>query len=267
MRFVFLFLFVISLAEGTETQPWLGNIYEFEFRPSLMYQGYQKISSGSHSKKYSSSDLFLNASLSNALPSFGFEIEVLGARTRRQKADVDSVKMTGRYVWQDDIAGDPISLVTGLSYIQAFHASLKDISSFHHGFSDAELFISIGREHALESHWTSRWWGVLGIGSAADRGSPWFRFDMAYEKCTCEKHAFRVLCNTLWGTGHQRLRLHHFDGYGPVQHQSIDLGLRYTYLLDCFGSASLEYSYRIHARNFPEYTHHVVAQVLYTFGL
>lgn len=265
--FVIIAFMGISRAQATETKPWLGNVFEFEFRPSIIYQGYTHLSTGSHEERYTSNDLFLNASLSNALPSFGLELEVLGAWTHRQRGDVDQVKMTGRYVWQDDIAGDPVSLVTGLSFIQAFRRSLKDVSSFHHGLSEAELFLSIGKEYPQDSDWISRWWGMLAIGAAADRGSPWFRFDLAYEKSYCEKHELRLLAHSLWGTGHQRLRLHHFDGYGPVQHQSIDLGIRYTYLLDFFGSASLEYSYRIHARNFPAYAHQVMAQVLYTFGL
>lgn len=262
-----LLLIGIGRVNATETKPWLGNVFEFEFRPSLTYQGYTRLSSGSKAQKYSSSDLFLNVSLSNALPSFGLEIEVLGARTRRQRSDVDQVKMTGRYVWRDDIAGDPLSIVSGLSFIQAFHPSLKDVSSFHHGISEAELFLSVGKEYPQDTVWVSRWWSVFGIGAAAHRGSPWFRLNMAYEKCFCGQHELRLLLNTLWGTGHQRLHLHHFNGYGPVQHQSVDLGFRYTHLLEFFGNASLEYSYRVHARNFPEYTHRVTAQILYTFGL
>ena len=260
-------LFHIMQGEATQTKPWLGNPYEFEFRPSLHYQHYSRLSSGSHAKKYSSDDAFLNLSLSNALPSLGLEMEALGARTRRQKGNLDQLKITGRYVWLDDVAGDPISFVSGLSFTRAFQHSLKDVSSFHHGISEAEVFLSIGRETTFETTWSSRWWGMFAIGAAAHRGSPWFRGDLAYEKLFCDKHALRFLLNTLWGTGGQRLHLHHFHGYGPVQHQCIDLGVRYTYLMEFFGSASLEYTYRIHARNFPEFTHRIMAQVMYTFGL
>lgn len=264
---VLISLLFIGYVESTQTEPWLGNAYEFEFRPSLTYQGYRSLASSAHQQKYSSDDFFLNASLSNSAPSMGVELEALGARTRRQKGDVDQIKLTGRYVWLDDITGDPLSVVSGLSYIQAFHHSLKDVSSFHHGLCEAEFFVSIGKELARDCEWNSRWWGVFGIGSAVDRGSPWLRFDIAYEKCFCEMHALRFMLNSLWGTGNRSLCLHHFDGYGPIQHQAIDLGVRYTYVLTFFGNASLEYSCRVHARNFPEYVHRVTVQILYTFGL
>lgn len=261
-------LLMVNRSAATEYQPWLGNFYEFELRSSFLYQEYSKISCGGHHRKYPSHDVFLNMSLSHFRPdpAIGLEIELIEARTERQKGDIDQVKFTGRYVWQDDVAGDPLSVTTGLSYMQAFYYSLRDVSSFHHGYSNAELFLSVGRENPDESLWGSRWWAVFALG-VAERGSPWLRFHLDYEKRFQEKHAMQTFLHSLWGLGGQRLHLNHFHGYGPIQHQSIDLGLRYTYFLEFYGSASVEYSYRIYARNFPSYTHQVLAQILYTFGL
>lgn len=266
--FIAFFLLNASQGNATEYQPWLGNFYEFELRSSLMYQGYTWLSSGAHLKKYSSHDAFLNISLSNALPNptIGAEIELTEARTRRQRGDIDQLKVTGRYVWQDDIAGDPFSLTTGLSYNQAFCYSLRDVSSFHHGFSDVEIFASLGKENPEESVWNSRWWSLLAVG-VAERGSAWIRFHLDYEKRCYEKHEVKAFLHSLWGLGHKSLRIDHFHGYGSIQHQSIDFGFRYTYLLQFYGSMSLEYSYRIYARNFPSDTHQILAQLLYTFGL
>ncbi len=266
--FIFLFLLNVYRVGATEYQPWLGNFYEFELRSSVMYQGYTHLSSGSHLKKYSSNDVFLNLSLSVARPDpdGSLEFEITEARTRRQKGEIDQLKLTGRYLWQDDVAGDPISLITGISYIQAFSSSLKDVSSFHHGLYNAEFFLSLGQEKAEGILWDSRWWSVFAIGMA-EQGSPWFRFRLDYDKRWEEKHETKLFLHSLWGLGRHPLRLNHFHGYGPIQHQSIDLGWRYTYLLEFYGSVSLEYSYRVYARNFPAYTHRVIAQLLYTFGL
>jgi hypothetical protein len=264
--FAIIFLLGICQIRATDYQPWLGNIYEFELRGSLLYQGYAWLSSGPHLKKYSSNDVFLNASLSNAIPDFGLEIEATQARTRRQKGDLDQLKITGRYVWQDDVAGDPLSLTTGLSFIYATPYSLRDVSSFHHGRAEGEVFLSIGKESPLETMWGSRWWNVLGIG-LADRGSPWVRFNLTYEKRLWDQHEIRLFLYSLWGFGHKKLHLNSFHGYGPIQHQSIDVGVRYTYLLEFFGSACVEYSFRVYGRNFPVYAHRILAQFLYTFGL
>lgn len=264
----FISIFFFSIACGaTEYQPWLGNFYEFELRTSAKYQGYKWLSEG-HLKKYSSNDVFLNLSLINARPDpdISGEIEFTQAKTRKQRGDIDQIKFTGRYVWQDDVAGDPLSITMGLSYAQAFQSSLRDVSSFHHGLYNGEIFVSLGKETSYECNWISRWWTLLALGSA-ERGSPWLRLQLNYEKLFNEKHAIKSFLHSLWGFGHQRLHFQHFRGYGPIQHQSIDLGLRYTYLLEFYGNASLEYSYRIYARNFPCYTHQLLAQILYTFGL
>lgn len=270
--FLFLFLFCLIFSNGiaTEYQPWLGNFYEFELRSSLKYQSYKRLSSGSHTKKYLSNDFFLNLSLSNALPdpAVSGEIEFTQANTKKQKGDLDQIKVTGRYVWSDDVAGDPVSLILGLSYIQAFQRSLRDVSSFHHGLFNAEFFVSVGKENTwgMETLWNSRWW-LLGSIGIAERGSPWFRFDLNYEKRLCENHELSAFVRSLWGLGSKRLDLQHFHGYGPIQHQSVDLGLRYTYLIQYYGNASLEYQYRIYGKNYPIFTHQVLAQILYTFGL
>ena len=199
-----LFLLSCVPASATEFQPWLGNIYEFEFRSSLIYQGYSKITSQSHLENYSSSDVFLHASLSNALPSFfGGEIEIVQARTRRQRGDVDHLKMTGRYVFRDDIAGDPLSLMGGISYIQAFQKSLKDVSSFHHGLYEGEVYLSVGKEMFVDTKWGIRWWSVLGLG-CAEQGSPWMRFQLGYEKWIGDENEIRLFLDSLWGLGHKR---------------------------------------------------------------
>lgn len=261
-------LFCFCEGYSTEYQPWLGNFYEFELRSSLKYQGYAWLATGSHHQKYTSNDVFLNLSLSNSLPDpdIGGELEITEARTRKQSGEIDQIKLTGRYLWQDDVAGDPYSLVIGLSYIQAFKNSLRDVSSFHHGLYNTELFVSVGQENPDESLWGSRWWGVAAFG-IAEQGSPWLRLRLNFDKRWFEKHEMEIFVHTLWGLGGRKLHLHDFHGYGPIKHQSIDLGLRYTYVLDYYGNASLEYSYRVYAYNFPAYVHQVQAQILYTFGL
>lgn len=262
---IFFLLLNYSLC-ATEHDPWLGNIYEFEVRSTIFSQNYSRIDESSHLKKKHANDLFLNASLSNSLTDLGGEFEIIQARTRQQGGDIDHLKMTGRYVWFDDLAGDPLSVVTGLSYIQAFSHSLKDVSSFHHGLYEGELFVSLGRERSFKAEMESRWWSMLGLG-LAERGSPWVRFQLNYERGWKIKHAFRLFLDSMWGLGGKQLKLCDFKGYGPIAHESIDVGLRYTYLIDYYGSAMIQYYFRPYAKNFPIYTHCVLVQILCTFGL
>lgn len=251
---------------ATEYQPWLGNLYEFESQTTLNYQGYRRVSIGTQSKNYKAENTFIQASFVANFLDGALELEAIEANTKRQRGDLDHLKLTFRSVLQNDIAGDERSVTVGVSYIQAFNRSLKDFSSFHHGQEEGEFFLSIGREKAFEALWSSRWWSLLGMG-IANQGSPWLRFNLAYEVRLREKHEVKFLMNSLWGMGQHKLNLFHFKGYGSIQHQSVDVGVAYTYLLDYFGSLRLGYMYRLHARNFPLNTHQIIAQLHYQFGL
>lgn len=59
----------------------------------------------------------------------------------------------------------------------------------------------------------------------------------------------------------------HFKGYGSIQHNSVNLGFRYTHLLEYFGSLSFEYKGRVYARNFPVYANIFLVELRYDFGL
>jgi len=259
---------------ATQFEPWLGNFGELEWRNSIHFQTYHHLLRGSHPRPYASDDLFLESSLSGTIYNFMLELEAVGANTRRQSG-IDQLKVTGKYVWDNDIAGDSLSLMTGLSFIQSFVPSLQDPSSFHHGRSETEIFVSIGKEFAYDyyddlfydANWSSRIWGMLAIGTAADRGSAWHRLMVAYERRFKENHEIKVFVNGLYGLGHQKFNLDHFHGYGSIRHGSIDLGFRYSYLIDFFGTASVEYSNRVYSRNFPAHVSQITLQVLYPFGL
>lgn len=248
--------------DAVDYKPWVGEMLEFEWRNEFFYQTYPSVSIGSHHKKHSSDDLFLTTSLSSSFMEFGVELEATQASTHRQRGGIDHLRGTVRYVWLDDVAGDPISLTSGVSFIQSFVPSLQDISSFHHGRSETELFVSLGKETPCGEVWLRRWWGVIGAG-LAERGSPWLRFNLGYDFRSDNHQEWRLFCHTLWGLGERKLNVHHFSGYGSIQHQSVDLGLRYTFLIDFFGSISFQYSHRIYARNFPAQTSLFMLEWLY----
>jgi hypothetical protein len=261
-----LFCLLSFWLQATEREPWLGNLLEFEWRNQLSLQVYQQIQGQEHHFHYRSEDFLFSSSLGLApQPEWAVEAEIRLAHTKKGSA-FDSFALTGRYQWLDDVAGDPISLVSGLSLIQACSRSLHDVSLFHHGTEEVEGFLSIGKERTVGESWNSRWWGILGIG-VANRGSPWMRLDLDYDYRFTEEQSFRVFAHSLWGLGGQSIHLAPFKGYGPVRHQSIDLGLRYVYELFLVGTIEIEYAYRVYARNFPANVQMVQANFFYTFGL
>lgn len=271
MRIIRLFAAMITiplLLSATDLTPWLTKDFEFQSQLSGLFQYYPKIASNHGSIHRKGNDQFYTLSLGLSAFDWSGEIESTLAHTRRQDYLCDNIRLTGRYRWLDDIPGEvPVSLTTGVTLTQAFKHSLRDISSFHHGQFEGELHVAIGQESSCNRFWETRWWGVLALGHG-NHGAPWIRTETAWEKNWWNSHQLRLFANTLWGLGNKGISsVDHFRGYGPIAHQSIDLGMRYTYLFDFSGTLSLEYAYRVYASNFPESTSLLMLRYLYPFGL
>lgn len=251
---------------GTDLTPWLTTDFEIQSRATVLYQTYPYVNATRRKIGNGADDFFSTLSIGGAAFGYSAEVEATLANTRKQHSDCDNVRLTGRYRVFDDIEGeDPVTLTAGLTVTQAFRHSLFDVSSFHHGQIEGEAHVAIGKETPFQSLWLSRWWSVLGIGMG-DKGCAWLRGDVSWERNWCNQHMARVFMHSLWGFGHYNLSNHKkFKGYGPINHQSIDLGGRYTYIFDIGATLSIEYAYRVYALNFPARANLVRLSFLYPF--
>lgn len=270
MRAIHLAVFFIMICHSlyaTELFPWYGQELEIETRAACQLQAYQSVSTGHHSTGHSACDLFFDMSAISSYNDFAGELEVVTSDTRYRSFGMDCIKLTGRYRWMNDIVADPISLVSGVSISQVFKPGLRNLSSFHHGGIEGEFHLAAGKEHSFMQFWTSRYWGVVGVG-VADTGYPWIRGNVAWEHNYRDLHQIRLFVNSLWGLGRKSLCLHDFRGYGPIRHQLIDIGLRYSRFLTCNGmTISFEYAFRLFARNCPKDVNSLYVSVNYPFGL
>lgn len=276
----FLLIFIPAMIFSTEQSPWFGRNLEIEARGVYLFQSYRSVDASGKSKHYSSDDNFLalgvESSVDGSLLSFlGFpnlnafdaELEVIFADTRHRGFGFDNIRLTGRYLWMDDVAAiDPMSVAIGFTAIQAWTQSLYDPSSFHHGRIEAELHVSAGKEFSCLDFWMNRVWGFCAIGTA-DIGSPWMRFNTAWEHNIWDQHRFQLFARTLWGFGGRSLNICKFHGYGPIKHRSVDLGLSYHYSFENLGVLGIEYARRVYARNFPEKTNLFLVSYHYSFGI
>lgn len=259
-----------SLCLSTEKKPWLGNSFEFEFRPSVAVDHYTRIDTKHGTVKKNSYSTLMNLSLSMAiLDSFSAEFELLTAKTPQQAFIPSDFRATGRYWWLDDIMGDPISLVIGYTLIAPFKNSRRDLSLWYHGDISSEIHLSIGKEFScIGSYytWDHRMWLVssLGIGHG---GAPWVGFEAHAEKQFCEENSLDAFVRTLWGLGHRKLDLSHsFPGYGSIHHQSVDVGLCYYYNIPFWATLSAEYLCRVYGRNFPKNNQRLTLTLLVPFS-
>lgn len=252
-------LFAIDL------KPWYPDPLILEGLLDYRFQWYHSVDAPSKHGHYSSNDHFVDGSLMFVYDPFSYQLEAEWADTKKRNFDWDHICFTGRYLWLDDNIGDPISLSTGLTLSRAWREAVNDISSFHHGKNELFLHMAFGKQKIEGSAWLSRWWGVFGIGTA-DRWTPWIVANAAYEWNQCEPHRFRLYINSLWGCGSRKLKVHDFGGYGPINHRSIDIGLRYSYQLDYYGLLSLDYAHRVYAHNFPDNANIATLCYIYPFG-
>lgn len=260
-------LLLLNTIEATEYQPWLGEPFQFEWRNSIFYQDYNHVVSGAYNFHHCSHDYFATTSISNSLPGIGLELEVTAASTRMQRYNFDNIKGTGRYLIFDDLTGDYLSIVGGLSLSGVSHGALYDVASCHHGYFEGELFLSFGKEllRAFDD-WKLRLWGMssFGVGS---RGSPWVKakVNVDYRPWYC--HAFSLYTFGWVGLGQHWFYFHNFHGYGSIQHLSIDVGAKYTYFIELLGELSVDCFHRVRVRNFPDNATGIKIELMTTFGL
>lgn len=252
---------------ATDLKPWYSRYLEIQPKATYLYQHYNSINDGHHNASRTSNNNFLTLSVGGAYDIYSVELETTLAATHHRSFGFCDFKLTGRYQWLDDVVGDPVSLVTGVTVIQDFKIARNDISCFYHGGIEGEFHVAVGREKVCEQFWTSRWWGV-GVFGIADIGSPWIRADLGWDRNWWDVHEIGLRMYTLWGLGGERLNLEkHFHGYGPIHHQSIDLCINYHYHSECYGIFGAGYAYRVYARNCPSYVNMVELSYLYPFGL
>lgn len=262
-------LLAITPIQAADLRPWYPRFAEIQPQATYLYQNYQTVQSPDGDFHYSSNDSFLT--LSAGIPYYQWygEFDVVLANTRHRTFGLDNLNLTARYQIWDDVAGvDQYSLVGGLTVFTAVKRAVRDISSFHHGQIEAEAHLAIGKETSdnCERFWNSRWWGIVAVG-IADIGSPWLRLNYQWEKNFFDIYQWGVFANTLWGFGGDNLSHHHFRGYGPIGHRSVDVGLFATYNFEWGGILTASYAFRAYARNFPANTNLLSISFLYPFGL
>lgn len=254
MKFSLGFLLLPIVAGALEVEPWLGEIYQFQFQGTYSYSHYPNVKNASVPLKSPSNDQLIAASLEWPFnENWDGEAEVEFVHTPRQPWGYRSAALQIRYLWLNDVECDPISLITGLNIRNVASISLRDVSSPYHANMNFELNAALGKEWSQCCYdWLFRLYGFFGAGMG-NRGSPWLRGQLSFQGNYQSRHQGQLFALGYFGLGNKtQVNTEHFWGWAKFRHQSIDLGASYRYLFDYWGSLDLDLSYRVYAHSFPK---------------
>jgi len=256
-----------ALLYALNVEPWYRNLWEFTFSPSYTYDYFRSIQRGRPSSVSSNNHLLLFHLDFPPSVSWELDTELEFAATSFQGMGFRSSGWQARYLWLDDVAGDPISLTTGWSFRGVSRRNLKDLDCPYHATLNFEGNISCGKEwgHPNEGYLRACGFGALGWGN---KGSLWVRFLGRIEKNIAHSHRWQLSLQGYFGLGHQVIvNTLHFNGYGSIRHKSLDCTLEYSYLFRVWGELSFSYSRRVYARSFPQGVNFFMIKYLLPFSL
>ncbi len=267
IRKTILTLLVIPfLGCALEVQPWFGDVFEFYFLGSYAYSRFNSVQNAVPQIKPPFNSHILYGGLDfSPTPEWNIDTDIQFAATTKETFNFRSAAWQARYLWLDDIVGDPISFATGASVRVTSTTSLKDISCPYHGNVDFEVNFALGKEWDASECWRFRAWGYGAVGHA-NRGSPWVRATVALETNIDDVHKLAFIADGSNGYGrHTRVNPDHFFGYARVRQKSIDLCFRYGYRIGVWGTLRFEYDRRVLAKSCPNAVNTFVFSYLLPF--
>lgn len=254
----------VSALHAQDWGPWLGNGLEIDLRGAYSFQTYDKLNRNGQTVPYSSRDHFFNGGVEVApWDSFDLRIEAQVARTTTHRTLFFQYVRAGmRYVLCDELLGSPFTVTVGGFAETASKRALYDLSTPEHGTVEAEAHLAIGREIWGCRDWIWRSWALGAIGFA-NKGAGWLRGRIALARQICGCVVIWAGAEGLAGLGELPLPLPPlFTGYGPIAHRSIDGEIGCRGKIGLIGWASVYYSYRFHAANFPEQAQRITVALI-----
>lgn len=261
-------LFPTVWGAAIEVQPWFGDVYEFHFLQSYSFSWFDSVQGSRPSyHQFFHSNLFYSGLEFSPSPVWDVDTDIQFAATSAVTFNFRSMGLQVRYLWYDDIIGDPMSFATGASARLTATSSLKDVSCPSHGNVDFELNFSLGKEFDATDTWRFRAW-MFGALGHANRGSPWVRAIASIEMNREDIHKWAIYAEGINGYGaHTHVNVDHFFGYAKVREKTIDLGVRYGYGMGVWGTLRIDYLRRVLAKAAPQNVNYLIVGWLLPFSL
>jgi hypothetical protein len=245
----FAILFFASHLVAQEISPWLGRVYELEFHAKNETVQAKSIdtSHGTRSKTFRGNLtlLGLSATLSEVTSA---SLHISGAKLRGKSFGADTMCATYRYLFANDLRGDPLSIATGCTLSYAFHDVLHEPLLVRHGPLGAKVYLSVGKEFNPAKKVFVRPSLAMSYG-IAQKSSSWAEAEARLNTSIFDQHDIDLFARYEHGFGHKKLHsTHHFAGYGHIQYRLVDAGILLKQHFHEYGSAYAQVTRRFFSR-------------------
>ncbi|GEM_PF-2460418 len=268
LRSALLLLTLPMALTAIELEPWIPEPYLPQFKAAYSPEHFNNVRVGSTKTPYRSTAHSMDFSLFGAVTEqFMVELSFNCIGTSQNHFGMNDAQLTGRYQFWNDITGENFASVTlGTTVSYANWPFVRDLAVFHHGQWEFLTHLSIGREEPCGGAWSSRSWGVVGIGSA-NEGSVWVFSKLQHERAFSACLRGGAYLGTTVGFGSNPLSIPTFAGYGSLRHRSVDFGVQAEYTVGVYGFIRAEYSFLPWSQNFPIYVNRFAISFYYPIGL
>ena len=244
-----------SVAQAELFKPWLGNLFELQLTAGYSYQHYRKIHMDPEPIYLGTNSNYFDARLAMVLlPTLNMGVKAGTSKIMGQNLYFETAELFAQYLMLDDIVGDPVSMTLNLTVASTQRKPRRNLGRFHHGPMSAELGVSIGREWALGSIFTSRIWINANLGGST-RSSLYTEESAAVEVNFIDRVRLGVVGVFHAGFGTKRLSLEqisNFDGYRHIAYRAIDAGVNLKYRWGVWGDLKFEFLRRFWGRSCPQ---------------
>ena len=249
---------------GFDFFPWFGEDLTLELTPYYAFRYFPNVNTDHpRFRAHESGNLVGTEVMITALREYTLGIGASLAQTSRMKFGLNSINFLIGTQFSNDRLGD---LLTSAAYFVANgngSRATKDLILYHSARWEMEGHFSIGKECICETTWSYRSWLDLGLGFGTT-GAPYLKGLLFLEKNFNECFTLSAFAKTWVGFGTRALK-DLFQGYGPIRHRNLDIGLRYMYNTWYWGNFGADLSLGVIASNYPRLP--IEARLFWTFNV
>lgn len=245
--------FQVTSFSAVSRQPWIGNLFEFQGSVSQSHTQSHSINTRERNKKKALySDMTTMKLSAVPMEQLSVALELDFTKTKSHHFGFDAFKASARYDWLDDVAGDAISLTTGIATSFSTASRIADLSSQNHGVAELEVNSAVGKEFGYSDSGFYRVWAA-GFAGIANQGSPWIGMECRLEKVIRDSHFIALFLQAEKGLSPGKLSKETcFRRWASIGYEFEEVGVRYSFKKYALGTAYTQVTKRVHARFCPD---------------